>query len=226
MQDSHDAYSAFSGEMEAEQVSQLDTWIQELSQRFDEVEIKADHKVEKLTPKSTNQVGGHGHSGVISASQSAVKFEKRKFPEFDGNIRKYPQFREEFNKHSVPYCQENQRAFMLKGHLCPSVWDEVENCGEDFKAILDRLDSKYGNVERIISKILIEVESLPYGSSKQNSENILSMINIVEKAHRDLKRLGAEGEMCNATMLTAIDEKECVSHDTRVGKGCGKQTNE
>ena len=205
VQDSHDAYSAFSGEMEDEQVSQLDTWIQDLSQRFDEVEIKADQKIEKLTPKGNKQVGGHDN--VSSVGQSAVKFDKRKFPEFDGNIRKYPQFREEFNKHIVPYCQENQRAFMLKGYLCPSVRDEVENCGEDFEAILDRLDSKYGNVERIISKILTEVESLPFGSSKQNSENILSMINIVEKAHRDLKRLGAEGEMCNATMLTSIERR-------------------
>ena len=211
-QDAHDALSRFSGEMGDGATEELSGWIDELSERFQSIEIASDTKIVMLTPAvpEVRQVGTPKDDSVKREKVGAIKLGRTIFSPFNGDIRGYPRFKEEFQKHLAPECRSGQLAFMLKSYLDDSVREEVDHCGEDYDAIWDRLDQRYGDVDRIVSTILYEVEILPYGNSIQKDDaNTLKMIKVVEKAHLDLKRLDARGEMCNASMLTAIERRMC-----------------
>ena len=117
-----------------------------------------------------------------------MKVEKWKFSQFDGDIRRYPQFKEEFCKHVATLYREDQRAFVLKGYLNKHVLEEVESCGEDYDAMWERLDLRFGDSGRLINIIMDEITSLP---NPQNDDYAtIKMIRTVEKAYRDLCRLG------------------------------------
>ena len=210
-QEAHDNYSAFAEEMAADDSANLDEWIDSLASDFDQIEIKTDTRIQQLNAKETATAAAaapSGETGLRRQSVStvgAVKVERMKFAQFTGEIRRFPQFREEFMKHVAPLYQEEQRAFVLKSYLTDSVREEVENCGEDYDAIWKRLDQRFGDHGKLISTILDEVTSLAQG--REDNLLTLQMIKVVEKAHRDLKRLGAEDEMYNATMIVTIEKK-------------------
>ena len=48
---------------------------------------------------------------------SGVRLEKLQFQIFQGDVRKYPRFKAEFEKHVKPLCSSNQVAFVLKSYL-------------------------------------------------------------------------------------------------------------
>jgi hypothetical protein len=202
-QEAHDGYSAFTEELEAEDSANLDDWIDSLASDFDQIEIKTDAKVQQMNAKET--LGEPGSRKQSVSTVGAVNIERMKFPRFEGEIRRFPQFREEFMKYVAPLYQEEQRAFVLKSYLTDSVREEVENCGEDYNAIWKRLDQRFGDRGKLINTILDEVTCLSQG--KEDNLLTLQMIKVVEKAHRDLKRLGAEDEMYNATMIVTIEKK-------------------
>ena len=204
VQDAHDAYTAFSETMNADDSNNLDDWIGDLVDRFEEIEISADKSVAKKR-KQADKDAKSDMKPVIVQQNHAVKIERMKFPQFDGDIRRYPQFREDFDKHIHPQCQTEQLAFVLKTYLASKVREEVESCGDDYYLIWERLDQRYGNIGKLIDAILYEVKCLPYG--RNDSATTLQMINIVEKAHRDLERLRAEGELCNSTTISIIEQR-------------------
>jgi hypothetical protein len=93
-------------------------------------------------------------------------------------------------------------AFVLKSYLISEIRNEVENCGDDCAKIWERLDFRYGNIQKLIDTILNEIKSMPCGD---DAASTIRMINTVEKAHQDLVRLDAEGEMCNSTIISEIE---------------------
>ena len=135
-----------------------------------------------------------------------VKFEKQKLPPYAGDIRKYPSFKEVFLKYIAPeyVSRPDQLAFVLKSYLCDEVKEEVEHCGEDYDAIWQRLDERYGDKGRLISQIMDEVGKL---SANNDDSSTLLMVKAVEKAHRDLIRLGAEEELFNVQTITNIERR-------------------
>ena len=66
-----------------------------------------------------------------------------KFESFDGNIRRYPRFKEQFLKYVKPRYEETEEAFILRSHLTENIRDEVDNLGEEADALWRRLDKKY-----------------------------------------------------------------------------------
>ena len=203
VQETHDAYSVHSGEMEVGEADKLDEWIDEMITTFDDLEIKADKKIDQI--RSTEAPSPKDKDSKKRSEVGAVKVERMKFPQFEGDIRRYPQFKEEFIKHIGPICQKDQLAFVLKNHLSPIVREEVESCGEDYTEIWKRLDQRFGDEGRLINSIMDEVTNLSHGGN--DDSYTLQMIKTVEKAHRDLVRLGAEQEMCNASTIVMIEKK-------------------
>ena len=209
VQDAHCSYAGFEEEMESGEATKLEEWIGELADDFDEMEIKADRKVEAMKPKESVKPREDDGKKLSAASTSAVKLERMKFPQFEGNIRQYPQFKEEFIKHVSPLYREEQLAFVLKSYLVERVREEAEACGEDYAAIWKRLDQRFGDRGKIVNEILDEVTHLPSGESDDSFA--LTMIKVVEKAHRDLQRLNAEQEMYNATMIVTIEKRMSIA---------------
>ena len=151
--------------------------------------------------------GGATESGIGTVGQgslkSGIKFEKQKLDKFEGDIRKYPSFKDRFNSYVVPRYPKSEIAFLLRTQLSPAIRDEVENVEDDVELLWHRLDTKYGNPRKYIDAVLSDLSKV----SKGDGVAALNMINTVEKAYRDLVRIGSEIEMSNSYMISMIEKK-------------------
>ena len=183
VQDAHDTYHDVVVDMTDDEGNPVDTnlegWIEEMIERFERIEIRTDKRVEEIKKKINNKesVERNGNKSDVSA----VKIEKTKFPPFDGQIRRFPQFKVEFNKHIRPQCNQYDLAFVLRNQLVPAVRQEVESCGDDYDAIWERLEHLYGNRGKLVDLILQDIKGLPF--SRNDSKVTLQMIKIIERAH-------------------------------------------
>ena len=87
--------------------------------------------------------------------------------------------------------------------MSDTVRAEVDNTDDNLETLWTRLDKKYGNRSKQLDAILADIQKAPKGDGKST----LQMIMIVEKANRDLIRLGRESEMHNGTVLAMIEKK-------------------
>ena len=213
-QDAHDAYiSSITATSSEDELKTEEVWITDILERFERLEILVDQHVEKAetpavaavvgaqVPQTTAPVQGN----VIAPANSLLKLERIKLTPFDGNIRKYPDFKSTFTKHVEPQYSSDQRALVLMNNLTEIVREEVANAGDDYKKLWERLDQKYGNVNKLVDAILYQIKSLP--NVIVDPASTLAMINVVEKAHRDLQQLKRETEMHNATTISMIEER-------------------
>ena len=143
-------------------------------------------------------------SSVIAHQPNGVQLERIKLEKFNGDIRRYPKFKEQFELYVKPLCTQTQLPFVpLRSHLMENVQEEVDNVDDDLNTLWERLDKKFGNNSRLIDVILADISKAPKGDSK----NTLIMINTVEKDYRDLSRMNKESEMKNGTILSMIEKK-------------------
>ena len=208
----HDAYLE-ALEAEGYEVEEEESWMDEITKRFDEVEIKADAIIEKMKQPSISKSVSEtvkletGTKDMVKGSEDAtrslVQLERIKLDKFDGDIRKYPKFREQFECYVKPLCTSSQLPFVLRSHLSDTVRAEVDNTDDNLETLWTRLDKKYGNRSKQLDAILADIQKAPKGDGKST----LQMIMIVEKANRDLIRLGRESEMHNGTVLAMIEKK-------------------
>ena len=208
-QSAHDSYSHFSQDMGGDEAGALEGWIDDLTKRFNGIEIITDQKLEEYQPVSltspTNNMNEYLPNSNVPKPRNAIKIQAMQFQTFKGDIRRYPQFKAEFVKHVAPQCTGDQLAFILKSYLISEIRDEVENCGEEYLKIWERLDMRYGNIQKLIDTILSDIKSMPGG--KDDYISTITMINTVERAHQDLVRLDAEGEMCNSSIISEIERR-------------------
>lgn len=205
-QDVHDEYvEAILTTATEEELTTEEAWITDVSNRFDSLEISVDRHIEKRQNKGTATETEVRNDGIETPiTKSMLKLDRMKLPKFDGNLRKYPEFKSTFVKHVEPQYTADQHALVLRNHLIDTVRDEVSNAGDDYEKLWERLDQKYGNIGKLIDAILFDVKSLSQASSPQAT---VDMINCIEKAHLDLKQLKQETEMYNATMISMIEQR-------------------
>ena len=168
----------------------------------------------KICNKIQMFIGQHGmklkdkaeKGGRCADQGSSFRLEKLRFQMFDGNMRKYPRFKSEFNKYVEPICKPDQVACILKTYLSEEIKEEVDNLGDDLTDIWDCLDKKYGDQGKLIDAIMSEVKEIQFFED-DDEQGILLMINTSEKAHRDLLLLGLESEISNSTIVKMIEQK-------------------
>ena len=181
-----------------------DAWLNELSDIFYKLEIQMDLVLDERKEVNSEEVNGDLKQ-TKTVKQSTVQIERMKFDIFDGDIRKYPKFKDEFLRYIEPLCKDNQLPFILKSYLSESIRDDVENVGENMEAIWERLDRKYGNEDRIVDAILADIKHLR--DNQNDDQTTLEMIKIIEKANNDLTRMNKRVEMQNSTIISIIEEK-------------------
>ena len=133
-----------------------------------------------------------------------IQLERIKLQRFAGDIRRYPEFKEDFKQQVEPKCSMSQRAFVLKHYLSDEMREGVSNVSYDYRAMWRRLDQKYGNVRRLVEMHLAEVKGI--SPNDTSDESILKMINVVERAHRNLQRLGQHNELYNLKTISIIEQ--------------------
>ena len=207
VQKKHETYMTSLGEGANEQ--EEDKYVDEIDVRYYELEALMDKKIEEIMKeKKDNELKNEENKAVIQNPPqqiNMIKIEHLKFKSFDGEIRSFPRFKEEFFKYIKPMCSKEQLPLVLKSYLIDKVREEVENIGDDINEIWARLDKKYGDQGRLIDTILADVKGVP--SCKHDDQATLNMIKVVERAHCDLKRMGKEAEMENTTIISMLEEK-------------------
>lgn len=207
VQDAHDAYVLTLDDTAVEAEA---AWIDELANRFSEVELGVGKMLNgkecKDTPAKSEETVVESPRDDKPAIQqhSGIKLERMQFSTFKGDIRKYPEFKSEFTKYIQPQCHPEQLSFILKNHLNESVKEEVSAVSDDYEEMWNRLDMKYGNIGKLVDAILSDVKKLPPNSN--SSSDVLKMINTVEKAWRDLRALGQASELYNSTTISIIEQ--------------------
>ena len=74
---------------------------------------------------------------VDKSPLSIMRLEKLRFQTFDGDIRKYPKFKAEFQKYIQPLRKSDEIAFILRSYLIDEISEEVD---DDIDQIWKRLD--------------------------------------------------------------------------------------
>ena len=88
------------------------------------------------------------------------------------------------------------------------IWFHVEvgNLGDNVKEMWNHLDKKYGDQGRLVDAIMSEVKCMPTCEGG-DERAILNMINLIERAHRDLVLLGLKSEISNSTIASVIEQR-------------------
>ena len=157
-----------------------------------------------------DMVGEKPSAAIVKSREvvknSGIKLEKVQFRQFSGDIRQYPKFKREFQKHIQPLCKPDETAFVLRSHLSDDVNYDIENLGDDMHVIWERLDKKYGDKGKLVDSIMSDIKGMNQ-CVDGDEVHILRFISIIEKADMDLKLLGKEEEMRNSTIVVFIEER-------------------
>ena len=97
-------------------------------------------------------------STSIQTKPSAMKVKKLDNPSFGGDIRCYPTFRRDYERHMVPVYGND--AFALRSVLNGEALKTIKGVDDDYDEMFKRLDQKYGRPEKINDAILEQLKSL------------------------------------------------------------------
>ena len=79
-------------------------------------------------------------------------------PRFTGNIRDYPNFKQDFSR--LMTRQFGKDPYALRQCLAGSALDTVKGVENDFQEMFARLDGKYGNARKLVDAIIFELKKL------------------------------------------------------------------
>ena len=80
-------------------------------------------------------------------------------PAFSGDIRDYPRFKSEFQKHVAPLNKsEDAAAYLLKSCLKKEALSVVKNVDDDLNQMWKRLDDRYGRSLKLVDEIVNEIK--------------------------------------------------------------------
>lgn len=83
-------------------------------------------------------------------SGSSMRLERMKLPVFSGNVRDYPRFRSDFERHILPELESDEKAaYVLKSCLTGPPFYDVCNVDGDIKEMWKRLNEKYGQPSKL-----------------------------------------------------------------------------
>ena len=135
-----------------------------------------------------------------------LKLQPMPLPKFTGDIREYPRFKDDFKKQVMPSVTETQQSYVLKSCLSDLPLEIVKNVDHSVSEMWRRLDEKYGEPSKVIDAIMKDIKKLKAIKDNDNSK-FVHLVDVVERAYRDLKRLNLHNEISNASTVSLIEEK-------------------
>jgi hypothetical protein len=148
IQDAHDDYIGVAADGDT---TEEENYIREISSRFTKLEVQIDSIIEDIEKaqwvrqKTEKANTGQTIDSSKNTPNNSIQLERMKVQKYDGDIRKYPKFKEEFMLYVKPLCQASQLSFVLKSHLLEEVKEDLDNVNDEFDILWERLDAKYGD---------------------------------------------------------------------------------
>ena len=178
----------------------------------DERFTKSMYSLNQLYSATTTLAISYINKEKASESKRAgkIKLDKIPLPRFAGDIRGYPKFRSDFDKLVLPNIAAEEAGFTLRQCLSKDVLSCLSSCEDDAEIMLKKLDEKYGDTCQLVNVIVSEVRGLKK-VGLEGTKALIHIVNTIEKGYNDLKLLGLEKELCNATVTREVENK--LPHD-------------
>ena len=178
-----------------------------LKQRYIEDEIACLQHLHAQYSDTSSQIESHSEDNVINTRLKEtihpLHLEKVKMPSFDGNIRKYPQFKTDFKKHILSVTSETSAPYVLHSCLSGDPLECVKSIDDNLEEMWERLDRKYGDPTKITDVVINTIQNFKSIKEGENRK-LLEFITVVEDGYRDLQRLGLEAEITTTNGLRSF----------------------
>ena len=140
------------------------------------------------------------------SSDHNFKLEKLPLPVFDGNIRNYARFRNDFKELVLPSIPSQKAAYALRKCLPSSIQLVLGSCEDDINVMFERLDKRYADPGKIVDTIISEIKGFRQFDTDESVHSI-QFVNILDTAYLDLCKLGLSCEVENANIVSLIESK-------------------
>ncbi|XP_068713032.1 uncharacterized protein [Montipora foliosa] len=127
-------------------------------------------------------------------------------PSFNGTIREYPQFKQDFQKQVMPTLDKNSACYILRSCLEREPAETVKGVDDDIKEMWKRLDEKYGDPAKLTDAIINTIQDIRPIKEGEN-KRFIELVDAVEDGYKDLKRLGLEREITTTSSVSIIERK-------------------
>lgn len=144
-------------------------------------------------------------SDPTSANTASLKVEALKAPKFNGDIRMYPTFKDDFvNVIVAKYGQdpfvlrqclgEGPLKVMLRQCLAEAPLKVITGYEKDFDEMMRILDKEYGDPRKLVDIVINNLKSLER-LTERDDRGFVDMVTVVERCYLDRQKVGLEGEM-------------------------------
>lgn len=136
----------------------------------------------------------------------ALRLEKVQMPFFDGTVRQYSQFKQDFQKQVIPTVNKDNACYVLRSCLGKEPTDAIRGVDDDIQERWKRLDERYGDPAKVADAIMNTIQSIKPIREGENRK-FVELVDAVESGYRDLKRLGLEREITTTSSVSIIERK-------------------
>ena len=160
--------------------------IKELDEKFNNLVIALFPKTAVTSPSSSSTI-----SSASSAPVTYKEYAKEKIPTFDGSVRNYAQFKDEWKTCVIPGRDEKWCLIALNKHTPKQVdLRNVESLDEAWR----ELDGKYGNPVNVSATLIKDFIEYSSKSHKEGSK-VIDVKNEVMRLYNDLKAINEEEQL-------------------------------
>ena len=136
-----------------------------------------------------------------------IQLQKVPLPSFNSDMRSYPKFRDDFHRYVLPRIEGNEAAaYILTSCLKGEALEKVKNVDDDIENVWKRLDEIYGDPCKLADEVMNDIKRIDPVMENDDS-SLVSMIDIIERGYRDLKRMNMDGEISNSQTVSLIEER-------------------
>lgn len=148
----------------------------------------------------------HSKIGKIECDQNEkpkVKVKKFEPPKFEGNLRDYPTFKEDYN--NLVKSIYGTDPYALKMCLGGEALQAVKGSEGSYDEMFKRLDDKFGNSRKIVDLVVSDLKSLKK-IADGDSKGFIKMVDQVEQCWLDLKKVNLDDELNTANVVSHIEK--------------------
>ena len=179
-------------------------WIKRLQTLLSEVNIAFGKYLKSI--ENSKDDGDKAQSILDRKLKNTLKIQPLKLPNFDGNVRSYPIFKQDFKRLIEPRMSDDLTcSYVLKSCLSEAVAEVVKNLDKS-EDIWLRLDERFGRPSKLIDSVMNELQSLKRIQEDDDSA-LINLVDVIETAHRDLCMIGVEKEISNSSCVSMIEAK-------------------
>lgn len=131
-----------------------------------------------------------------------VKIKAFEPPKFDGNLRDYPRFKEDFK--NLVKSVYGEDAYALKMCLSGDALQTVRGAEGNYEEMFERLDDKFGNARKVVDLVISDLKALKR-INEGDTKGFIRMVDQVEQCWLDLKKINLNEELNTAHVVSHIE---------------------